>query len=132
MSETTDTILAGLRGQLDTLIRDARAALEKAGAATAEQVVTALRHEARPVLEELAARSRQLHTAGSRPAALRAIWITATGSVALALLGAAAGYLYALDGHHGALAWAESRQGREAQALDTANAQLGGLDRFIE
>ena len=132
MNETTDVILSGLRGQMDLLVRDARTALEKTGAATAGQVVTAVRQEARPVLEELAARSRQLHAASSRPAALRAIWITAAGAVALALLGVAGGYLYALDGHHGALAWAESRQGREAQALDTANAQLGGLDRFIE
>lgn len=132
MSETTDAILAGLRGQMDTLIRDARAALAKTGTAAAEQVVAAVRQEARPAIEELAATSRQLHAAGSRPAALRAMWLTATGSVALALLGAAAGYLYALDGHHGALAWAESRQGREAHALGAANAPLGGLDRFIE
>jgi hypothetical protein len=132
MSETTDAILAGLRGQMDMLIRDARAALEKAGAATAEQVAAAVRQEARPVLEELAARSRQLHAASSRPAALRALWITATGSVTLALLGAAGGYLYALDGHHGTLAWAESRQGREAHALDAVNVQLGGLDMFVE
>ena len=131
MSETTDTILAGLRGQLDLFSRDARAALEKTGAATAEQVAIAVRQEARPVLEELAARSRQLHAAGSRPAALRALWITAIGSVALALLGAAAGYLYALDGHHGALAWAESRQGREAHALAIVNAPLGGLNPLI-
>ncbi len=59
------------------------------------------------------------------------MWLTATGSVALALLGAARAYLYALDGHHGTLGWAESRQGRETHALDAANAPLGGLDIFI-
>ena len=131
MSETTDALLAGLRAQMDMLIRDARAALTQTGAATAELAVAALRQEARPVVDELAATSRQLHAAGSRPAALRAAWITATGSVSLALLGAAAGYLYALEGHRGALAWAESRQGREAHALAVVNAPLGGLNLLI-
>lgn len=131
MSETTDAILTGLRGQMDLFTRDARTVLEKAAAASSQQAVIAVRQESRQVLDELAARSRQLHAAGSRPAALRALWITATGSVALTLLGAAAGYLYALDGHHDALAWAESRQGREAHALAAANAQLGGLDMFV-
>ncbi len=96
-------------------------------AATAEPIVTAAHQEARPVLEELAARSRQPYAAASTPAELRAIWITATGAVVLGMLSAAGGYLYALQEHHGTLAWAESQQGREAHALAIVNAPLGGL-----
>jgi hypothetical protein len=155
-SQTDEMLIAGIRAEVRQIAAEApKAAADagqagvKAGLDAAAAKLSELREGLTAVLNEGLSRiaaeakaSRQenerLRAAGSRPAVVRAVWIS--GLIAVVLLGGGlgAGYWYGVrvrgeDGGRSNSAltrWTRSRAGREAYALDQVNQYAGGIRVF--
>lgn len=155
MSETTDLALIGLRGEVHLLADQVPRAAEAAGRAgvqagldEASSKVVKLTNGLAVVLndglEKIAAQTKasrketeRLLAAGDRPAVVRALTVASAAVIVVSVAAFCAAWY--LRGHldsqtaraDSALArWAVTPAGREAYALDQANASVGGIGIF--